>query len=217
MMLEDLIALLEAEDPKKVCPDGFTNPHSYRGYYHELAFEPAVNVTVADMLEDAKSALGTTYTGYKGGDFTMDKYSDCWLSYEGHSSGDSIGPLLMRLMLANGRVPESLPEAVSMSSDFLRDVSAERVRQVRKWGDQRHPDGTALWGDAARAENARDICQAMAARDRTTWRGILAEEVAEAEAESDPVALRAELVQVAAVCAAWVYDIDRRSAPKGDS
>jgi hypothetical protein len=39
---------------------------------------------------------------------------------------------------------------------------------------------------------------------------VLNEEVAEAFAESDPAKLRAELLQVAAVCAAWIYDIDTR-------
>lgn len=105
MMLEDLIKMLEAEDPRKVVPYGFTNPHSYRGYYMDLAFEPASNVTVADMLEDARSALGTTYTGYKGGEFTMTEYSDCWLSEEGRSGGETIGPLLMELILRAGSVP----------------------------------------------------------------------------------------------------------------
>ncbi|MEY9934267.1 hypothetical protein ABH926_008932 [Catenulispora sp. GP43] len=39
---------------------------------------------------------------------------------------------------------------------------------------------------------------------------MLLEEVYEALAEVDPAALRAELVQVAAVAAAWVEDIDSR-------
>ncbi|MFC9490722.1 hypothetical protein ACFTZM_32240, partial [Streptomyces hydrogenans] len=65
MPLGELITALEAADPDLVLPDGFTHPHSYRGYYHELAFEPAHNATVGEMLADARSALGTTYTGWK--------------------------------------------------------------------------------------------------------------------------------------------------------
>ena len=103
MMLEDLITALEAADPNLVLPDGFTNPHSYRGDYMDLAFEPAANVTVAAMLADARSALGTTYQGWKGGDFEMRGDTWCWLSMEGDASGDSIGPLLLRLMLAAGK------------------------------------------------------------------------------------------------------------------
>lgn len=94
---------------------------------------------------------------------------------------------------------------------FAEAIDAERARQIARFGDQRHPDGTDLPGDRARADNAREVCQAMAQRGQTTWRGILDEEVAEAKAESDPAKLRAELLQVAAVCAAWIYDIDRRT------
>lgn len=61
MTLDELIAALDAADPDLVLPDGFTNPHSYRGYYEQLAFEPAQDVRVADMLADAREALGTTY------------------------------------------------------------------------------------------------------------------------------------------------------------
>lgn len=42
------------------------------------------------------------------------------------------------------------------------------------------------------------------------WRDVLLEEVHEALAESDQDRLRAELLQVAAVCAAWISDIDSR-------
>ncbi|MFB8071112.1 hypothetical protein [Streptomyces californicus] len=99
MVLEDLIEMLEAADPDTVVKHGFTNPHSYRGYYHDLAFEPASNVRVGDMLEDARGALGETFEGWKGGDFTMNGYTDCWLSVEGYSSGETLGPLLVTYML----------------------------------------------------------------------------------------------------------------------
>jgi len=42
----------------------------------------------------------------------------------------------------------------------------------------------------------------------------MAEEVAEAFAETDAALLRTELIQVAAVIAAWVSDIDRRRGGK---
>lgn len=54
MYLGDLIDRLKAEDPNKGVPLGFKNPHSYRGYYDCLAFEPAENVTVASMLWEKK-------------------------------------------------------------------------------------------------------------------------------------------------------------------
>jgi hypothetical protein len=100
MNLGDIITTLEAADPNQVVQHGFHNPHSYRGDYYDLAFEPTTNITVADMLEAARSAVGATYQGYKGGDFTMSKHDWCWLSEEGTASGETISPLLLQLILA---------------------------------------------------------------------------------------------------------------------
>ena len=104
MTLGELIEALEKADQSLVVPIGFCNPHSYRGYYDELAFEPMENVSVASMLAAAKSALGETYRGWKGGDFRMDKYTPVWLSREGEGdmelTGETIGPTLLYLMLS---------------------------------------------------------------------------------------------------------------------
>jgi hypothetical protein len=96
-------------------------------------------------------------------------------------------------------------------AEFFRDVQAERARQLDKWGDQRHPDGTNLDNSGWR-DHARKICQQAAAEGRVTWAHILQEEFVEALAEVEPEPLRAELIQIAAVCAAWIYDIDRRTS-----
>lgn len=98
--------------------------------------------------------------------------------------------------------------------DVLDEVAAERARQDVKWGEQSHPDGTGVFPRADRraADEARRECQMLAAGGFCTWRAILAEEVAEAFAETDPAKLRAELVQVAAVAVQWVQAIDRREA-----
>lgn len=98
---------------------------------------------------------------------------------------------------------------------FAAAVDAERTRQHAKWGEQGHPDGTS--NDRRAAEAYRRLCQLAAEQGKVTWKLILEEEVQEAFAETDPVRLRAELVQVAAVCAAWIGDIDRRAAPAGAS
>jgi hypothetical protein len=107
MMLNELIALLEAEDPAKVLPLGFSNPHSWRGVYSELAFEPTANITVGQMLAEARSALGATYEGWKGGEYTMDGLTDCWLAEEGHGDGETLGPILLTLLLAAGQLDEA--------------------------------------------------------------------------------------------------------------
>lgn len=103
--LGELIAALEQADQEAIVPVGFTNPHSYRGYYNELAFEPAANVRVADMLAAAREALGSTYSGYKGGDYTMDQYSPTWLSHIGEGHAETIGVVLLSYMLGKPDMP----------------------------------------------------------------------------------------------------------------
>jgi hypothetical protein len=95
---------------------------------------------------------------------------------------------------------------------FVAEVDVERQRQLAKWGEQHHPDGTALTEDRERADRARHICDSMTRLGQLAWRDVLLEEVYEAFAESDPALLRAELVQVAALCAAWIADLDSRPA-----
>lgn len=99
MRLGELIEALEAAPPNHVVPHGFRNPHSYRGYYDQLAFEPCDNITVHDMLAEARSALSSTFTGWKGGEFAMDEHTECWLANHG-CCGEEIGPTLLRYMLA---------------------------------------------------------------------------------------------------------------------
>jgi hypothetical protein len=111
------------------------------------------------------------------------------------------------------------------------DVADERDRQDAKWGEQNHPDGTGehsiplrriIFHGPAVSENgdahyafglalmAKQATDQAARAGAVTWSDILLEEVFEALAEDDPVRLRAELVQVAAVAQQWVEAIDRR-------
>lgn len=95
---------------------------------------------------------------------------------------------------------------------FAEAVDQERQAQLAKFGDQKHPDGTGYDGSSRHADFWRQHCQDAFADGEGTWGHVLLEEVFEAIAESDPTALRAELLQVAAVCAAWIHDLDRRDA-----
>lgn len=94
----------------------------------------------------------------------------------------------------------------------FRDIVEERAAQDARWGEQNHPDGTSseMWGPNAKLWRFR--CDGAAKAGDVTWKHILLEEVYEALAESDPAKLREELIQVAAVAAAWVEAIDRRAA-----
>jgi hypothetical protein len=102
-------------------------------------------------------------------------------------------------------------DTVDPTDKILDEVYAERGAQDTKWGEQNHPDGTgAHLRELAAVVKQRT--QKAAERGKLTWRDILDEEVTEAWAESNPVKLRAELVQVAAVASAWIEAIDRRLA-----
>ena len=100
MNLEDLIKKLESETPTKRIKIGFHNPHSYRGSYSELAFERKDNITIGEMLQCAKNALGKTFDGYKGGEYTMSGLAEVYLAEYGHT-GEEIGDILLELMINN--------------------------------------------------------------------------------------------------------------------
>lgn len=93
----------------------------------------------------------------------------------------------------------------------LHAIHEERERQDIKFPDQRDLlDGTG--GERARsvAATAKAQCDDATAAKRVTWKDVLREEYAEAVAEEDPAKLRAELIQVAAVCIKWIEAIDKR-------
>ena len=98
MYLDELIVMLRHANQDAVLKNGFTYPHSYRGYYSELAFEPAEDVKVSDMLRDAEGALGKTFMGYKGGDYTMHGAVECYLATYGNT-GEELTIRLMTYML----------------------------------------------------------------------------------------------------------------------
>ena len=90
-----------------------------------------------------------------------------------------------------------------------QEVIGERVKQDAKWGQQNHADGTGKSFREA-ADRARYLTDQAAKDGTTSWRLILQEEVYEAFAEDNPILLREELLQVAAVASAWAEAIDRR-------
>jgi hypothetical protein len=103
LFLGELIARLREEpDQSRRVKLGFRHPHSYRGDYMELAFELAEDVTVGEMLAAAESALGSTYQGWKGGDYVMDERTFVWLVSAEGDDGETLGAVLLTLMLAEG-------------------------------------------------------------------------------------------------------------------
>jgi hypothetical protein len=63
---------------------GLENPHSYRGYYCDLAFERTDKITsVKEVLELCQNAMGEIFHGWKGGEYAMNKNTLIWVSIEG--------------------------------------------------------------------------------------------------------------------------------------
>jgi hypothetical protein len=89
LTLGTLIKILEKQPLGKKVKHGFGKAHSYRGYYNQVAFEPKAGVDVHYMLLQAKAALGTTYTGYKGGKYKMTADTTVNLAHYGMCSYDS--------------------------------------------------------------------------------------------------------------------------------
>jgi len=62
---------------------------SYRGYYSDLSIVPKSDgeETVGSFRKELTSALGSTFEGYKGGNFKMDRHTPVWVSPYGVASG----------------------------------------------------------------------------------------------------------------------------------
>lgn len=119
-------------------------------------------------------------------------------------------------LLEEVRALRKILDAPPHEAQALADISYERRRQDAKWGVDwakltELANGTG--SDAQREDciEARATCDERFAAGAGSFALILLEEVSEALAESDDAALRAELVQAAAVCVKWIEAIDRRS------
>lgn len=100
------------------------------------------------------------------------------------------------------------------------DIYAERKHQLDKWGEQHRNLGMGgkTWQNRADRAKARCDAQELSSGsvnpdDKATWLAVLEEEFCEAMAESDYAAIRAELIQVAAVAVAIIEDIEANYAP----
>jgi hypothetical protein len=68
-------------DTPVVFDDGETGPgtaNSYRGYYEDLAFNDMQGVTVGQFRSVCSESLGSTFQGYKGGNYRMTEATPLW-------------------------------------------------------------------------------------------------------------------------------------------
>lgn len=109
--------------------------------------------------------------------------------------------------------------------DVLAEVSAERAQQFDQYSTNENlEDGTgpnAVWVSPITYWSASHIEKMFredyetyeALTGAPTWMHLVREEVAEAFAETDQERLRAELIQLAALCVSWVEKMDTRPKP----
>lgn len=91
LTLGELIQFLEQQpEPQVHRKFGVCNPHSYRGYYNELAFEPTTDLSVTDMLAYVKYAVDHEFEGYKGGENLMTLDTPVWIAEWGRSSSTDL-------------------------------------------------------------------------------------------------------------------------------
>jgi hypothetical protein len=112
------------------------------------------------------------------------------------------------------------------TTKVLLEVREERARQFERYGSNADlQDGTgpdAPWLGQELDPSERLTAKELEAHFRSdyvaheqltgapTWMHLIREEVAEAFMEKDPVRLRAELLQVAALAVSWVEKLDTR-------
>lgn len=166
LVLGELIERLEQEPLGKRLKLGFANPHSYRGYYEQLAFEPARNVTVGEMLAAARSALGKTFQGWKGGDYVMDEGSCVWLAQQG-DCGEMLGALLLECMIDDPS--EDQPAPSPAGSVPLPTPTPELDEAAQALVDQTRMKGMSVQDGAAtlELEPAHELVVAWVAAART--------------------------------------------------
>jgi hypothetical protein len=92
LTLGRLIEQLFTLDPARRM-EGVGNPHSYRGYYCDLAFELLLEpyTTVGQFHAAATGAMGQVFVGYKGGDFVMGAKTPLWIASYGNTGDRLIG------------------------------------------------------------------------------------------------------------------------------
>ncbi len=98
--------------------------------------------------------------------------------------------------------------AARRDEEVFAQAAMERHRQRIKWGLQSLPNGTGRHDDWQVAEFYKRVTDANDKDGTLSWRDVLLEKVFESLAETETEELRTELIQVIAVAAAWIGDLD---------
>jgi len=91
------------------------------------------------------------------------------------------------------------------------EIRLERQRQDEKWGEQNHPmipEIFSIEGCKQTLNTMRHQNDLNSINGKANWYHILAEEILEVFAETEPMKQRKELIQVAAVAVAIIECLD---------
>lgn len=101
------------------------NPDSWRGIYKELAFdfveESTNKLTLETFIKMLYEANGETYTGYKGGDFTMHRGTPVWVCWGYSCSG---GPRGMYTAIVG---LETINGVVVIKTKYIEEIQSDCV------------------------------------------------------------------------------------------
>lgn len=100
LTLGEVIATLNSYSRDTSVKNGWSccSAYSYRGDYSHLAFDLTGETTVGEMLDEAMSACGRTYEGWKGGDYEMDEDTPCHITGR-DCSGDELSAFYLKAMI----------------------------------------------------------------------------------------------------------------------
>lgn len=80
-----------------IVANGWIEADSYRGYYDQLAVQPCTTAkTINQLIKVLVDSVGCTFTGYKGGEYTMYWDTDVYYANYGET-----GPSITKAFLKN--------------------------------------------------------------------------------------------------------------------
>ncbi len=84
LTLAELVTFLKNEPSGRMMMPSFGHPHSYRGYYDEIAFVPTEERrSVVGALNTVCGSIFSTYYGWKGGEYVMTECTPVWIAKKG--------------------------------------------------------------------------------------------------------------------------------------
>jgi hypothetical protein len=94
-LLSEVITFLEQQPQDKIISFGFGSGDSYRGSFGDIGFSPLEDVSIKYMLACAKEMINKQHKGYKGGEYTTDEDSLCYIA-EPNNNGDEINDTILK-------------------------------------------------------------------------------------------------------------------------